>query len=193
MIVGSGVAGRALGNFLLRSGVDCVILERRSRDYVEQRQRAGVIDTRAARMFRDWGLEERVLGGVPFEPVMNFRIDGRTRPYRFLADDNGDGRFCPQQILVRNLIDTFVSDGGDLRFEAGDVALENVCGERPLVRYRDAAGATRALRRELVAGCDGDRGVSRATIPDDRITRYTREFGYAWLTVLAETRPTTSR
>ncbi|MFI6597256.1 4-hydroxybenzoate 3-monooxygenase [Nonomuraea sp. NPDC050536] len=186
VIVGSGVAGLALGNFLLHSGVGCVILERRSREYVEQRQRAGVIDTRAARTFREWGLEERVLGGVPFEPVMNFRIEGQTRPYRFLGDDNGDGRFCPQQVLVRNLIDTFVSDGGDLRFEAENVALENIRGERPLVRYRDATGATRTLTCDLVAGCDGDHGVSRAAIPDGHLTRYTREYGYAWLTVLAE-------
>ncbi|MFC6930298.1 FAD-dependent monooxygenase [Actinomadura yumaensis] len=65
VIVGSGVAGLALGNFLLRSGIDCVVLERHSREYVEQRQRAGVIDPRAARMFREWGLEDRVLGGAP--------------------------------------------------------------------------------------------------------------------------------
>ena len=75
-IVGSGVAGLALGNFLLRNGIDCIVLEKRSREYVEQRQRAGVIDTRAARLLREWGLEDRVLGGVPFEPVLNFRIDG---------------------------------------------------------------------------------------------------------------------
>ncbi|CAM5249067.1 FAD-dependent monooxygenase [Streptomyces mordarskii] len=92
VIVGSGVAGLALGNFLLRSGIDCVVLEKRSRTYVEQRQRAGVIDHRAARMFRQWGLEDRVLDGVPFEPVLNFRIDGETRPYTYLAGD-GDGRF----------------------------------------------------------------------------------------------------
>lgn len=60
--------------------------------------------------------EDRVIGGDPVEPVMNFRIDGETRPLEFGQDDRGDGRFCPQQILVRNLIDVFVSDGGDLRF-----------------------------------------------------------------------------
>ncbi|MDT0449408.1 FAD-dependent monooxygenase [Streptomyces hesseae] len=76
VIAGAGVAGLTLGNFLLRSGIDCVILEKRSREYVEQRQRAGVIDTRAARMFREWGLEDRVIEGAPVKPVLNFRIDG---------------------------------------------------------------------------------------------------------------------
>ncbi|WP_406287977.1 4-hydroxybenzoate 3-monooxygenase [Embleya sp. NBC_00896] len=186
VIVGAGVAGLTLGNFLLRSGIGCVILEKRSREYVEQRQRAGVIDTRAVRMFREWGLEDRVIGGVPFELVMNFRIDGETRPLEFGAEDHGDGRFCPQQVLVRNLIDVFVSDGGDLRFDA-DVSLENIVGdERPLVRYRDSAGSTRVVGCEFVAGCDGDRGVSRAAIPSDSLTRYSHEYGYAWLTILAE-------
>ncbi|GAA1985755.1 4-hydroxybenzoate 3-monooxygenase [Amycolatopsis minnesotensis] len=186
VIVGAGVAGLTLGNFLLRSGIDCVIVEKRGREYVEQRQRAGVIDTRAARMFREWGLEDRVVGGAPFEPVMNFRIDGRTRPLAFGHEDNGDGRFCPQQVLVRNLIDVFVGDGGDLRFEA-DVSLENINGDGgPRVRYRDNAGSEKVIGCEFVAGCDGDRGVSRAAIPGEVLTRHSHEYGYAWLTVLAE-------
>lgn len=186
VIVGAGVAGLTLGNFLLRSGIDCVILERSSREYVEQRQRAGVIDTRAARMFRAWGLEDRVVGGVPTEPVLNFRIDGETRPMKFVSDDLADGRFCPQQVLVRNLIDVFVSDGGDLRFEAADVRLEGVDSERPVVRYRDGARAARAVGCEFVAGCDGDHGVSRAAVPGETLTRHSQEYGYAWLTVMAE-------
>lgn len=185
VIVGAGVAGLTLGNLLLRSGIACVILEKRTREYVEQRQRAGVIDTRAVRMFRAWGLEDRVIGGVPTKSVLNFRIDGETRPLEFAADDHADGRFCPQQVLVRNLIDVFVGDGGDLRFDT-DVSLENIVGERPLVRYRDGAGSTRAISCEFVAGCDGDHGVSRAAIPSESLTRHAHEYGYAWLTVLAE-------
>ena len=185
VIVGAGVAGLTLGTFLLRSGVDCMIVEKRSREYVEQRQRAGVVDTRAARMFREWGLEERVVGGAPFELVLNFRIDGQTRPLAFSADDHGDGRFCPQQVLVRNLIDVFLGEGGDLRFES-DVSPHDIDGERALVRYRDGAGSTTEVHCDLVAGCDGDRGVTRAAIPADVLTRYSHEYGYAWLTVLAE-------
>ncbi|GAA2689652.1 4-hydroxybenzoate 3-monooxygenase [Streptomyces lunalinharesii] len=186
VIVGAGVAGLTLGNLLLRSGIDCVVLERRSREYVEQRQRAGVIDSRAARMFREWGLADRVLGGVPFEPALNFRIDGETRRFTYVTDDHGDGRFCPQQVLVRNLIDVFVSDGGDLRFEADDVELEDVTGPRPRVRYHDSAGMTRSITCDLIAGCDGDHGVTRASIPEEELTRHSHEYGYAWLTVLAE-------
>ncbi len=186
VVVGSGVAGLTLGNFLLRSGIDCVVLERRDREYVEQRQRAGVIDSRAARMFREWGLESRVIGGVPFEPVLNFRIDGETRPFRYVTDDHGDGRFCPQQVLVRNLIDVFVSDGGDLRFEAEDVEPEDVTGPPAAGALPRRTGVTRTIACDFIAGCDGDHGVSRASIPEGRLTRHSHAYGYAWLTVLAE-------
>ncbi|MFC9435318.1 4-hydroxybenzoate 3-monooxygenase [Nocardia sp. NPDC057030] len=188
VIIGAGVSGLTLGNFLLRSGIDCVIVEKRSREYVEQRQRAGVVDTRGVRMFRAWGLEERVLGGAPLQLVMNFRIDGETRPLEFTTDDYHDGRFCPQQVLVRNLIDVFLSDGGDLRFEA-DVSVANIGDEHPRVNYRDSAGMDRAITCEFVAGCDGDRGVSRAAIPSAALTRYAHDYGYAWLTILAEVPP----
>ena len=188
-IVGAGVAGLTLGNLLLRSGIGCVILEKHSREYVERRQRAGVIDTRAARMFREWGLEDQVVGGVPVTPALSFRIDGQTKTIHLEPDDHRDGRFCPQQVLVRNLINAFLAGGGDLRFET-DVTLENVAGEeRPLIRYRDGTGSSRTISCEFIAGCDGDHGVSRAAIPDQDLSRYTREYGYAWLTVLAEVPP----
>ncbi|MCF3101810.1 4-hydroxybenzoate 3-monooxygenase [Streptomyces roseoverticillatus] len=187
VIVGAGVAGLTLGNFLLRSGIDCVILEKRSREYVEQRQRAGVIDTRAARMFREWALEDRVIGGVPVEPVLNFRLDGETRRLALAPDDHHDGRFCPQQVLVRNLIDVFTGDGGDLRFDADDLSLHNIADETlPHVRYRERTGSTKVISCAFVAGCDGDRGASRAAIPGESLTRHSYEYGYAWLTVLAE-------
>jgi len=185
VIIGAGVAGLTLGAFLLHKGIDCVILEKHSREYVEQRQRAGVIDTRAARMFREWGLEDRVIGGSPTQPVLNFRIDDETRPLTMDADDHRDGRFCPQRVLVHNLMDVFIGDGGDIRFEA-EVALGDIAGDRPHVTYRDSTGSTTTISCDFVAGCDGDRGVSRAAIPSGHLTRYSHEYGYAWLTVLAE-------
>lgn len=182
-IIGAGVAGLALGNLLRRRGIDCIILEKRSREYVETRQRAGVIDTRAVRMFRAWGLEDRVIGGSPFELALNFRIDGQLRPLAFDAADHGDGRFCPQQVLVRNLITAFVADGGDLRFDT-EVALDDLTSERPIIRYRARDGA-HTLHCDFIAGCDGDRGISRAAIPPAQLARYAHDYGYAWLTILA--------
>jgi p-hydroxybenzoate 3-monooxygenase len=181
VIVGAGVAGLTLGNFLLRNGIDCVVLEKHSRAHVEQRQRAGTIDSFGVRMFREWGLDE-VLAGDPIPQAEGgFFIDGEELPIEFGDDDNDDSLFCPQQVLVRNLTDAFLRDGGDLRFGAADVSLQNLEGEGPQVRYRE-----KVISCDFVAGCDGDRGVSRATVPAGVLTRHSHEYGYAWLSVLAE-------
>ncbi|MFF5078382.1 4-hydroxybenzoate 3-monooxygenase [Actinoplanes sp. NPDC000266] len=175
VIIGAGVAGLTLGNFLQRNGVGCVIVEKRSREYVEKRQRAGTIDSRGVRMYREWGLEEVVEKGLSTEDASGFWIDGEELPVDFEGDDNSDSVFCPQQVLVRNLTDLFLREGGDLRFGAEDVSVGDV------VRFGDTA-----VEAEFIAGCDGDRGVSRASIPAGVLTRYSHEYGYAWLSVLAE-------
>lgn len=189
VIVGGGVAGLALGNFLLRKGISCIILERHSRDYVEQRQRAGALDAGGVRRLHEWGLAEVVEGHSrsQSDASMPLLIDGEERQWRVDHDaEDVDGVFCPQQILVQNLIKVFLRDGGDLRFGAEDVSLHDIDTENPLVRYRDAAGSTTTVSGDFVAGCDGFRGVSRTAIPDDVLNCATHEFGYAWLTVMAE-------
>ncbi len=92
-----------------------------------------------------------------------------------LDDDENENILCPQQVLVRNLTDVFLRDGGDLRFEARGVSLA-----ADLVRYEGGE-----IGCDYIAGCDGDRGVSRASIPDGVLTRYSHEYGYAWLSILA--------
>lgn len=186
VIVGGGVAGLALGTFLLRSGIRCVVLEKHSREHVEHRQRAGSLDGRGVRMLREWGAEEALdgprhnsTGGTV--PLM---IDGEKREWKVDEREDGGGAFVPQQVLVRNLIRIFLRDGGDLRFEAEDISSEGLDTEHPLVRYRDASGTSKVIGCDFVAGCDGYQGVSRTMIPDGFLTCHTHEFGYAWLTVM---------
>ncbi|MEV4314923.1 4-hydroxybenzoate 3-monooxygenase [Actinocrispum sp. NPDC049592] len=185
VVVGGGVAGLALGTFLLRSGIRCVILEKHSREHVEHRQRAGSLDARGVRMLHDWGVGEAVEGPSPgsFDAAMPLIVDGEKRQWK--TADYEDGAFVPQQVLVRNLIRIFLRDGGDLRFEARDISLEGLDTERPLVRYRDATGLAKVIGCELVAGSDGYQGISRTAVPDGFLTCHTHEFGYAWLTVMA--------
>jgi p-hydroxybenzoate 3-monooxygenase len=188
VIVGGGVAGLALGTFLLRSGTGCVILEKHSRDHVEHRQRAGALDARGVRMLHEWGAGEVVdgLAHDSSDAAMPLIIDGEKREWRMDDYEDAAGAFVPQQVLVRNLIRTFLRDGGDLRFQVEDISLEGLDTEHPLVRYRDAAGSSGVIGCDFVAGSDGYRGVSRTAIPDGVLTCHTHEFGYAWLTVMAE-------
>src|ERR1700733_57232 len=186
-IVGGGVAGLTAAMLLRRSGIDCVVLERQSRAYVEQRQRAGLVEYRGVRMFTEWGLGD-LLGTFPADNTIEVRVDGE--PIFVGRDAHAQeyvGVLTPQQALVRNLIAAFLDDGGDLRFEVADVALSGLDGQRPVVSYTDRAGTAHEIACDLIAGCDGDHGVSRGSIPDGVLTAYTRDYGVTWLAVLADT------
>jgi p-hydroxybenzoate 3-monooxygenase len=187
VIVGGGVAGLTAAMLLRRSGVDCVVLERQSRSYVEQRQRAGLVEFRGVRMFTEWGLGD-VLGTFPASNTMEVRVDGE--PVLIGQDAHAReyvGLLTPQQALVGNLIAAFLADGGDLRFDVTDVALHGIDSARPVVSYAGADGDAREIECGFVAGCDGDHGVSRAAIPDGVLTAHTRDYGVTWLAILADT------
>src|SRR4051794_24703844 len=99
IIVGAGVAGLTLATFLKKSGIACVVLERRERAYVEVRQRAGVVEARGVQMFERWGLADELLGG-PVAQTIEYRVNGAARVFDVASDDGSPGRFCTQQMLV---------------------------------------------------------------------------------------------
>ena len=189
-IVGGGVSGLAAATLLRSRGIASIVLERRSRSYVEERQRAGLVEYRAVRMFEQWGLGG-VLPDFPAEDVLEVRVDGQTR---LVAEDlpgmeAGSSKSVPQQALVRSLISALLAGHGDLRFEVTGVTLEGLDSERPVVRYTDPAGQPHEIGCEFVAGCDGDRGVSAASIPAGAVTTHAYDYGICWLTILAEVPP----
>lgn len=189
VIVGGGVAGLTAAMLLRRSGVGCVVLERQPRARVEARQRAGLVEYRGIRMFEERDLG-RLLGDFPADNRLEIRVDGVSR---FFGDDpytsKLSGRLVPQQALVRNLIRAFIEDGGDLRFEAADVALDGLDTDRPVVRYVGADGAVREIACDFVAGCDGDHGVTNASVPDGAVTVHEHDYRITWLAVQAEAPP----
>jgi p-hydroxybenzoate 3-monooxygenase len=189
VIVGGGVAGLTAAMLLRRSGISCVVLERHSRAHVEQRQRAGILEYRGVRMFQQWGLAE-LLGQFPADNTLQVTLDGQPiLTGRDAHSAEYAGIVVPQQALVRNLIAAFLDGGGDLRFEVPGVVLHGLDTSRPTVTYAGADGTTREIECDFVAGCDGDHGVSRSSIPEGVLTAYTRDYGITHLTILADAPP----
>jgi p-hydroxybenzoate 3-monooxygenase len=184
VVVGAGPAGLTLANLLQRNGIGCVVLESRDRSYVEERQRAGVLDHFGGRIFEEAGLADQVLAGAPSETFLELRYEGEPHLLDVPALAGGRaGRIVPQQLLVRRLLAAFLDGGGDLRFEARDVQLHSLTSA-PRVTYGDES-----IDCSYVAGCDGFHGVSRSSIPDGELTTYTFDHGIGWYTVLADAPP----
>jgi p-hydroxybenzoate 3-monooxygenase len=188
-IVGGGVSGLTTAMLLRSCGIDSIVLERRARSYVEERQRAGLVEYRAVRMFEQWGLGD-VVPGFPSEVMLEVRVDGQTR---LLAEDlpgmESASKSVPQQALVRSLIAALLAGGGDLRFEVSDTVVRQPDDGRPVVSYTDRTGAVHEIECDFVAGCDGDRGVTAASIPAGAVTVHEYDYGIWWLTILADTPP----
>lgn len=184
VIIGAGVAGLTLATFLQTSGVACVVVERRERAYIEVRQRAGVVEARAVKMFTRWGLADQLLAG-PVAQTIDYRINGASRVFEIAGDDS-TSRFCTQQMLVNNLLKELLDKRqGDIRFGADQVVIHNGETGSPRVAFT-TAGGTFEIACDVIVGCDGARGVSLASIPEGVLTRYSHEFGYAWLAALVE-------
>ncbi len=180
VIIGAGVSGLTLAAFLQKSGISCMVLERRDRAYIQTRQRAGVVEARGVQMFERWGLADQLLGG-PVAQTIDYRVNGASRIFEVIGEDGSPGRFCTQQMLVNNLLREVIDTmGGAVVFDVADISISNEANQHPRVNYTDADGF-HEIQCDYIAGCDGDHGVSRPSIPHGVLTKYSHEFGYAWL------------
>lgn len=188
-IIGAGPAGLLLANMLLQGGVACVVLEQRTRYHVENRARAGAFEDRIVRILDKYGLADGLLSDSIYHGGCEFRLDGqRFRvPY---ADLTGKAHYIyPQQSLVRDLIASFVSGGGEIRFNTVARQIENH-ESKPLVVYRDeTTSELHELRCQLLAGCDGYWGLSRESLPAGALRTYHRQHKWSWLAILAAAAP----
>jgi p-hydroxybenzoate 3-monooxygenase len=188
-IVGAGPAGLVLSHLLARAGIASVVLEARSRDYVEQRVRAGVLEQGTVDLLRCIGVGARLAREGLVHRGVELRFDGVG--HRIDLAELSGGRTITvygQQEVVKDLIAARVAAGGDVRFEAPAVALEGIEGASPAIRF-EQDGAARTLRCDVIAGCDGFHGISRPSIPAGALTTFEREYPFAWLGVLAEVAP----
>ncbi|MGH8799061.1 MAG: 4-hydroxybenzoate 3-monooxygenase [Casimicrobiaceae bacterium] len=189
-IVGAGPAGLLLSHLLHREGVESVVIENRSRDYVEHRVRAGVLEQGTVDLLAESGIGERLkLEGLVHHGI-ELRFDGRG--HRVDMTDLTGGRSITvygQQEVVKDLIRARLAAGGDIRFGVSDVALHDIDTTAPRVSFRHD-GEQVEFDCDIVAGCDGSHGVCRAAVPADALRMFERTYPFAWLGILAEA-PTT--
>ena len=187
-IVGAGPAGLLLGHLLRAEGIDCVVLERRSPEYVLSRIRAGVLERITVSLMERLGLDARLKAeGLPHG---GFNLADGERMIRIdIAELTGQQVVVYGQTeLTRDLMDAREERGLEVIYEAEDVALHDIAGDAPFVTYRKD-GAEHRVEARFVAGCDGFHGPSRQAIPAGVATEFEREYPFGWLGILADVPP----
>jgi p-hydroxybenzoate 3-monooxygenase len=188
-IVGAGPAGLLLAHLLRLRGIESVVLEARSREYVEARVRAGVLEQGTVDLLSQAGVGDRLHREGLVHHGLELRFDGQG--HRIDLSELTGGRAITvygQQEVVKDLIAARLDAGGELLFEVDDVTLHALEGETPMVRFRHE-GSEHELRCAIVAGCDGFHGVCREAIPAGTLSVFEREYPFAWLGILAEVAP----
>jgi p-hydroxybenzoate 3-monooxygenase len=188
-IIGAGPAGLLLAHLLNRAGIDSIVIEDRSREYVEHRVRAGVLEQSTVDLLNATGVGERMTREGLVHHGIEILFD-RVR-HRIPLTELSGGRSITiygQQEVVKDLIAARLAAGGQIVFEVADVRLVRIDTDRPEIRFT-CDGRDEVIRCDVIAGCDGFHGVSRPAVPRGTLRFYERDYHFAWLGILAEAPP----
>ncbi len=188
-IIGAGPAGLLLSHLLHRAGIESVVLERRSRHYVENRIRAGVLEQGSVDLLLEAGLGQRLLRQGMQHHGVELRFGARSHRIDFDSLTQGKGIVVyGQQEVIKDLIAARQHADGQLLFEAEVVSLDELHSKQPRIHYKHN-GREEQLSCEFLIGCDGYHGVSRPAIPESERKEFERRYPFAWLGVLVEAAP----
>ena len=188
-IIGAGPAGLVLAHLLHKQGIESVVIEARSRAYVEQRLRAGVLEHGTVELLISNGLGERLQReGLRHEGIY-LRFNGETRRIDFPSLTGGKSiTVYGQQEVVKDLIRARLDLGGAIEFEAEAIRTNDLDTDKPQITYTKN-GEPQSINCDFVAGCDGFHGICRDAIPTSVLKIYERVYPFAWLGILAEAAP----
>ena len=190
-IIGAGPAGLLLGHLLSREGIDNVIFEHRSREYVEHRVRAGVIEYGIAELLSDAGVGERMRRDGLVHHGIELRFNRAS--HRVALSELAGGKpitVYGQQEVVKDLVAARLELGAPLYFEAEVTSLDGLTTDRPSLEVATSEGPMR-VTSDFVAGCDGTFGVANRAIPENLVRRYERTYPFSWLGIIAQAPPAT--
>lgn len=186
-IVGAGPAGLMLSHLLHLAGITSVVLENRSRDYIESRIRAGLLEQWASDLLVDTGVGARMQREGMFHNGVFFAFGGALHYVNFRELVGKGVTIYGQQEVVKDLVARRLADGAEILFEASDVSAHDLSGA-PKIRFRHG-GKEHELACEFIGGCDGFHGICRPSIPASALTIYDREYPFGWVGILSESPP----
>jgi p-hydroxybenzoate 3-monooxygenase len=187
-IVGAGPAGLILSHLLQQQGIDSIIIEKYSRQHVQERVRAGVLEQGTVEMLSGLGLADR----LQREGLVHYGIElsflGRRHRIDFKELTGRGITVYGQNEVVKDLTNARLAGGGKVVFESEDVSVTDLDSRTPRIHYRKA-GKRAEVVCGFIAGCDGFHGICRPSIPAGVLTSYEREYPFGWLGILAEAPP----
>lgn len=190
-IVGAGPAGLLLSHLLDLAGVESVIVETRSREYVEARIRAGILEQSTVDLLRETGLGERLDREGDEHRGIYLQWPEERHHLDFVDLVGRSVTVYGQTEVTKDLGKARAAAGQQIHYEVTDTAVHDIETERPYVTFTDADGAPQRLDADVVVGCDGSFGPCRTAIPDAAKQTWERTYPYSWLGVLADVAPST--
>jgi p-hydroxybenzoate 3-monooxygenase len=187
-IVGAGPAGLMLSHLLHLQGIESIVLEARSRQYIEQRIRAGLIEQWATDLLIGTGVGERLQREAMFHNGIHFCFGGALHAINFRRLLGKGVTIYGQQEVVKDLIERRLADGGRIAFEVSDVSVHDFTGKTPKIRFQHE-GDTHELSCDFIGGCDGFHGICRPSIPGTALKVFDREYPFGWVGILSQSPP----
>jgi len=187
-IIGAGPAGLMLARLLHLAGIESIIIENRSRDYIENRIRAGLIEHWATDLLSEVGVGERMQREGIQHWGINIGINGALHRIDFKALVGKQVTIYGQQEVVKDLVERRLADGGPLLFEVDGVSVHELTAQRPKIRFTQG-GKAQEIECDFIAGCDGFHGICRPSFPDGMLSVFERDYPFGWLGILSESPP----
>jgi p-hydroxybenzoate 3-monooxygenase len=187
-IIGAGPAGLLLARLLKVHGVDSVILEARTRDYVENRIRAGVLEQGTVALLEEVGVAERLHREGLVHDGAEIAVRGRRFRIDFRHLTGKAVTVYGQTEMTKDLIAARIAGDGPIVWQAAEVAVHDIDTSRPRLTYR-SAGVEHTLACDFIAGCDGYHGASRPSLPASLCQTFERVYPFGWLGILADVPP----
>jgi len=187
-IVGAGPSGLLLSRLLGLAGIDTVVLEKRTPEYLRARVRAGLLEEGTVALLTQAGVGDRLLRERLTHDGVEIAFDGRRHRIDLKGLTGISVSIYGQAEIQKDLMAAHGASGGNIVFEAEDVSLHGLLSDKPSLRYHKA-GEAHEIVCDFIAGCDGFHGVSRQAIPQEVIRVYERVYPFGWLGILSDTRP----